>query len=194
MDEIRSFVAIDLPQSVRSQMESLQEEFKRKEADVRWVRPEGIHLTLKFLGDITPDEVGRIGRVLASIVPRWAPFSLQIKGLGCFPSVRNPRIIWVGIHDGANSVSSLQRAIEKAALDEQFPSEDRPFKPHLTLGRVRSLRGRDSLMASLEIHKDDEVGVFVAREVGLFRSELKPSGAVYTCLQRFQMTENDTGA
>ncbi len=193
-DKIRSFIAIEFPQVLRSKLESLQRELKRQEADVKWVRPEGIHLTLKFLGSISRDEIDRISNVLAGIVPRWSPFSMKIKGLGCFPSVRNPRVLWMGIQEGAGEVLSLQKAIEKASLEKNFPPEDRPFKPHLTLGRIRSPRRREALMASMETNRDIEIGSFFAQEVSLFQSELKPSGAVYTRLQVFQMLEDGKAA
>lgn len=186
-DKIRSFIAIELPQFLRSKLESLQRELKRQEPDVKWVRPEGIHLTLKFLGSISRDEIDRISNVLAGIVPRWPPFTMKIKGLGGFPSIRNPRVLWIGIQEGASEVLSLQRAIEKASLENNFPPEDRPFKPHLTLGRIRSPRGREALLASIETNRDMEIGSFSAQEVSLFQSELKPSGALYTRLQMFQM-------
>jgi len=190
MEGIRSFIAIEVPQSLLARMGELQRELRRMEAGVNWVRPEGMHLTLKFLGSISAEEVEKIARAIAPVVAAWNPFELSIHGLGCFPSSRNPRVIWVGIDRGGEEASSLQKVIEDKAAEVGFPPEGRPFKPHLTLGRVRTPIGRSAFIQVMEKHKDVEIGSFQAREVYLFKSELKASGAVYTKLQTFPMEKN----
>ncbi len=187
MDEIRSFIAIEIPQALKSRIEELQRELRRTDADVKWVRPEGIHLTLKFLGSIRQEDVERISQALAPVISAWEPFEVRIHGMGGFPSNRNPRVIWVGLERGKGEVHSLQQVLERKLVELSFPPENRPFSPHLTLGRVRSSRGKSALAQVLEKHKETEVGNFRAREVFLFRSELKPSGAVYTKLWDFSM-------
>jgi 2'-5' RNA ligase len=190
MEGIRSFIAIEVPHPLLARMGELQRELRRMEAGVNWVRPEAIHLTLKFLGSISTEELEKIARAIAPVVAAWNPFELSIHGLGCFPSSRNPRVIWVGIDRGGGEASSLQTVIEDKAAEVGFPPEGRPFKPHLTLGRVRTPIGRSAFIQVMEKHKDVEIGSFQAREVYLFRSELKPSGAVYTKLQTFPMEKN----
>ena len=190
MEGIRSFIAIEVPQPLLARMGELQRELRRMEAGVNWVRPEGMHLTLKFLGSISAEEVEKIARAIAPVVAAWKSFELRIHGLGCFPSSRNPRVIWVGIDRGGGEASSLQKVIEDKAAEVGFPPEGRPFKPHLTLGRVRTPIGRSSFIQAMEKHKEVEIGTFQAREVYLFKSELKPSGAVYTKLQTFPMGKN----
>jgi len=187
MEEIRSFIAIEIPQPLKARMEDLQKELKRTEADVKWVRPEGIHLTLKFLGSISREDIKRLSLAIAPVVSAWNPFKLRIQGLGCFPVSRNPRVLWVGIDQGGAEASALQKAIEHKAAEIGFAPEVRPFKPHLTLGRVRSPKGRLALSQAIESHKDVDLGTFQAQEVFLFRSELKPTGAVYTKLHTFCM-------
>jgi 2'-5' RNA ligase len=189
-NKIRSFIAIEIPGDLRAKIETIQKELQNKKADVKWVLPGGIHLTLKFLGEITAREVESISNILDSIIPSWKAFPLRIKGVGCFPSIRNPRIIWLGIDEGASMVSTLQKAIERSAIEQGFSAEDRPFRPHLTLGRVRSKRGLEYLIQAIENLREVEVGTFKAQEVSLFRSDLKPSGAVYTQLRGFRMFEN----
>jgi RNA 2',3'-cyclic 3'-phosphodiesterase len=191
MEGIRSFIAIEVPELLRVKMEGVQRDLRRTGADVKWVRPEGIHLTLKFLGSISPDEAEKISQAIAPIVAQWVPFSLRIRGLGCFPSARNPRIIWLGIDQGVEAVLALQKAIEDTAAAEGFAPEDRPFKAHLTLGRVRSPKGREGLNESLAPCKDVEIGVFRADRVYLFKSELRPSGAVHTKLCTLTMQNNE---
>jgi 2'-5' RNA ligase len=190
MDEIRSFVAIEIPQALKARIEELQKGLRRTDADVKWVSPQGIHLTLKFLGNIRQDDVERISQCVREVVSAWEPFEVRIQGMGGFPSSRNPRVIWVGLDQGKGSVHSLQQAIEKKSAELFFPPEGRPFSPHLTLGRVRSPRGKMALAQVLEKNKEVEVGAFRVNEVILFRSELKPTGAVYTKLQDFPMKQD----
>jgi len=190
MERIRSFIAIEVPQALLARIGELQREFRRMEAGVNWVRPEGIHLTLKFLGSVSAEELEKLARGIAPVVAARNPFELRIHGLGYFPSSRNPRVIWVGIDRGGGEASSLQKVIEDMAAEVGFPREARPFKPHLTLGRVRTPIGRSSFIPEMEKHKEVEIGTFLAQEVYLFKSELKPSGAVYTKLQTFPMGKN----
>jgi 2'-5' RNA ligase len=187
MDDIRSFIAIEIPPPLKARMEEIQRELRGTDADVKWVRPEAIHLTLKFLGPIRQEDVERISRALAPIVSGGESFEVRVKGLGCFPHPRSPRVVWLGVDRGREALARLQGGIERKTAELSFPPEDRPFSPHLTLGRVRSPRGRTGLAQALERHRDAEIGSFQAREVILFRSELRPSGAVYTKLSEFPM-------
>ena len=187
MDEIRSFIAIEIPQPLKSRMEEIQRELRRTDADVKWVRPGAIHLTLKFLGSIRQEDVERISQALPPIVADGESFEVRVQGMGCFPNPRNPRVVWLGVDQGREALASLRGAIEKRMAELSFPPEDRPFSPHLTMGRVRSPRGRAGLAQAIEKHQGVPIGSFQAQEVILFRSELRPSGAVYTKLKEFPM-------
>ena len=187
MEDIRSFIAIEVPRGLKSRLEEVQRELRRTEADVKWVRPEAIHLTLKFLGSIRQEDVGKISGAVAPVIAGWTPFEIRIQGMGGFPNLRNPRVVWVGVDRGKESLVSLQQEIERKMAELSFPPENRSFSPHLTLGRVRSSRGRAHLTQAVESRKGLELGIFQGREVILFRSELKPSGAVYTKLKEFPM-------
>ncbi|MBM4332559.1 MAG: RNA 2',3'-cyclic phosphodiesterase [Deltaproteobacteria bacterium] len=190
MEEIRSFIAIEIPQPLKVKMEDLLKKLRRTEADVKWVRPASIHLTLKFLGSVPEEMLKKIALAISPVVASGEPFALHVQGLGCFPSSRNPRVIWLGINQGAEQVSSLQRAIEKQTAELSFPPETRPFTPHLTIGRVRSPKSKNFLMQEIEANKDVEIGAFQAKEVFLIKSELNPSGAIYTKLHAFPMRES----
>jgi 2'-5' RNA ligase len=190
MDEIRSFIAIEIPQPLKSRMEEIQRELRRTDADVKWVRPEAIHLTLKFLGSIRQEDVARISQALTPIAADGESFEVRVQGMGCFPNPRNPRVVWLGVDQGREALASLQGAIEKRMAELSFPPEDRPFSAHLTMGRVRSPRGRVGLAQALEKFQGVEIGTFQAQAVILFRSELRPSGAVYTKLKEFPMGKN----
>ena len=190
MDEIRSFIAIEIPPPLKSRMEEIQRELRRTDADVKWVRPGAIHLTLKFLGLIRQEDVERISQALTPIVADGESFEVRVQGMGCFPNPRNPRVVWLGVDQGREALASLRGAIEKRMAELSFPPEDRPFSPHLTMGRVRSPRGRVGLTQAIEKHQGVPIGSFQAQEVILFQSELRPSGAVYTKLKEFPMGKN----
>jgi 2'-5' RNA ligase len=185
MDELRSFIAIEIPPPLKARMEEIQRLLRRTDADVKWARPEGIHLTLKFLGSIRQEDVERISQALAPVIADAESFEVRVQGMGCFPNPRNPRVVWLGVDQGKEALASLQRAVEQKMAELSFSPEDRPFSPHLTLGRVRSPRGRAGLAQALEKQQGVEIGSFQPQEVILFRSELRPSGAVYTKLREF---------
>jgi 2'-5' RNA ligase len=192
VEGIRSFIAIEIPGPLRARVEELQRELQRAGADVKWVRPGAIHLTLKFLGSISGEDVEKLARSLGPVISLWTPFELRIRGVGCFPSGRNPRVVWAGIKQGSVEASSLQKAVEDQATEVGFPPESRAFKPHLTLGRVRSPKGKSSLTSAIENQWDVEIGSFLASEVYLFKSELKPGGAIYTKLRTFPMGSRES--
>ena len=185
IDKIRSFVAIEIPEDVRQRLRELLRGLKSTGADVKWVRPEGIHLTLKFLGDVDREAVEILSLSLGPVVEKFAPFELKAQGIGGFPSFRNPRVVWAGLIETGGVLSALQRQIETTTAGLGFPSEERPFKPHLTLGRVRSSEGKSALTRTLEAKATLDLGAFRAERVILFRSDLRPEGAVYTRIEEF---------
>jgi len=187
VEGIRSFIAIEIPHPLLQKIGEIQRSLKSSGADVKWVRPEGIHLTLKFLGSISGEELKKLSLAIEPIITAREPFELKIIGLGCFPSLRNPRVLWVGIDNGSQEVSALQESIEKSAIEAGFLPENRPFSPHLTLGRFRSSRNKNFLTQAFENLKNEGVGNFWSTEVHLFKSELKPTGAVYTKLETYAM-------
>lgn len=187
MENIRSFVAIEIPEALKGSLGELLGELKTLPADVKWVRPEGIHATLKFLGTAAPETLERLSAALAKAAQERAGFELHMRGIGCFPSLRNPRVVWAGLVDEEGAAAELRRRIETAAREFGFPSEDRPFHPHLTLGRVRSPKGRVPLVRAIERHSGLELGSFRVERVILFRSDLRPEGAVYRRLKEFPL-------
>ncbi len=178
---IRSFLAIELPKPVLRKIEEVQADLKSVHADVRWVSPEKIHLTLRFFGNIEESRIDSIFKSIEEPVRSTSPFSLKIRGVGAFPNMKSPRVIWLGLVNG-QSVTSLQKQIETQLEKIGFEAEDRPFRPHLTLGRMKSSRGKDELGRKMEKHKEEEFGDFQVERVILFKSDLKPSGPIYTAL------------
>jgi len=183
---LRSFIALELSDDVRKNLEGLIVDLKKgvqfTPAVPSWARAEGIHLTLKFLGNIEEGMVEKIADVLRRAAAGTKPFLLKVRNLGVFPSARQPRVLWVGVKDGDEESCALQAKIEEGLLPLGFEREIRPFHPHLTLARIKSLRGTAAMMKIVEIHKSRFVGECMIDRVILFRSELHPDGARYTKL------------
>lgn len=180
---IRAFLAIDLPASLRPVLSRAQEELKKSGADVRWVPPGNIHLTLKFFGNITEAQVEAIAEAARRVAAGQTPFTLALTGAGAFPSPKNPRVVWLGVGGDLDTVRDFHRRLEAAFAALGFPPEDRPFAPHLTLGRVKSPVGRLALTHCLATLPPPEASPFQVQEIVLFRSNLSPQGATYLPLK-----------
>ncbi|MFQ5594093.1 MAG: RNA 2',3'-cyclic phosphodiesterase [Anaerolineae bacterium] len=187
MAEIRSFIAIELTQAVLDGLIKVQDELRADEwtDEVRWVRPEGIHLTLKFLGDVPANRIDAIGEAMERAVAGSRPFSITAEGLGVFPNWRRPRVVWVGLKGDVSQLHALQGKVEQSMAELGFEPEGRRFHPHLTLGRVnrRASSGyQRRLGEALQSHTVHVVGGMQVEEVSLMRSQLSPRGAKYTQL------------
>jgi 2'-5' RNA ligase len=184
---IRTFIAIEIPEEIKARMVDIQADLRKSGAQVGWVRPEGVHLTLKFLGDMEAGRIDELGKAIESAVSDIKPFALEAKGIGVFPTARAPRVVWLGLVGDLDTLAALYERVEAAAEGLGFRREDRPFKPHLTLGRVKSPGGRDALMRLVSGHEKAELGSFTADAVSVMKSELKPAGAVYTEIRRIPL-------
>jgi RNA 2',3'-cyclic 3'-phosphodiesterase len=176
---LRSFIAIELPERVRSAISELQQELKKCKADIRWVKPDNIHLTLKFLGDTDEKSLDSIVEATKAACSGYGRFDLETRGVGVFPDMRAPRILWVGISDN-DSLTGLQKSIEDGLAALGFTPEKRRFRPHLTLGRFISSSGKEGLYDKIEEHKDISPGLIEVKSLFLIKSELTPYGAEYT--------------
>lgn len=183
---IRSFIALELDQRVHREIERLQAELRKARADVKWVRPEGVHLTLKFLGDVAETTIADMVPALAETIQVHAALSLRLQGLGTFPGPGNPRVVWLGLAGDLKPLANLQKDVETIAALYDFPPENRPFKPHLTLGRVRSAQGRRELLDTMSRQTPEPIAFQVTRVI-YFKSDLKPSGAQYTALHHLPL-------
>jgi 2'-5' RNA ligase len=184
---MRTFVAIGLPERLREQLETLMGELRRCDADVRWVAPKSMHLTLKFLGEIQPRDFSDIDEVLRKISASASPTRARLRGIGSFPHLRRPRVIWIGIEPDDDHLTALHSSLEDALQELGFPRDKRGFRPHLTLGRVRSSRGKDALMRAIEASEGVDLGHLQIAELTLFESDLRQKGAVYTALGRYRL-------
>ena len=187
---MRAFIAIEIPNEIKKaiavQTAELQTQCGRA---VRWVTPDNMHLTLKFLGELKETKVGLVSQVISQTCPLFAPFDILVSGSGCFPTVQRPSVIWAGLKNPAELLN-LQRKMESELARQGFPAEERPFSAHLTIGRVRSQVGTDEmkeLQVVLKAMQIAEIGKFSASAVTLFKSELQPAGAIYTSLFKTQL-------
>jgi RNA 2',3'-cyclic 3'-phosphodiesterase len=177
---MRTFIALELSEPVRQALAEIQKKLHGPIRGARWTRPEGTHLTLKFLGESNPDQVKAICLALDEISTGFGSFSLTLAGVGAFPRASNPNVIWIGLEENAELVT-LQKMVEERIAPLGFPSEKRPFRGHLTLARLsgeywpQELRDR-----FLEMGSVCSGVTWVVDSVVLFRSDLKPSGAIYT--------------
>ncbi|MBI4964951.1 MAG: RNA 2',3'-cyclic phosphodiesterase [Desulfomonile tiedjei] len=188
--EVRAFIAIELPEEVKSFLRAIVTDLKKTAADVKWIRPEGMHLTLKFLGNISTDLVPVLEKELGPIFMEQRRVSLRAGELGAFPGLGRPRVIWAGLHDPEGALVPLARRVEELLVPFGFAPEKRPFTPHLTLGRVRSNKRMADLVEEVRQNMDAAGPSFAAVQAVLFQSILKPSGAEYHPLVRFPFAED----
>lgn len=186
MNVIRAFIAINLSEEIHHGLEQVLQDLKSRLPGnaVRWVHAGNIHLTIKFLGDVSLASLEILTTMLQTEAVRHPPFEFSVGGLGAFPSPRRPRVVWVGVEAPLELVG-LQRGVEAEMARLGYAPEERPFSPHLTIGRVTRNAGPDELRllsSVLETYKVGFLGVTRVQAIHLYRSDLQPSGAVYTRL------------
>ncbi len=177
----RTFIAVELSEEVRSSLGRMQQRLRQSGARVSWVRPDNIHLTLVFIGDVLSSGIPEIERAMDCVTATVPPFTLTVEGTGSFGSAKAPRVIWAGVNDSSGALMRLQSRLATAVREVGIPLESRPFHPHLTLGRVRSRHGADALTRTLGPASVACKSLEVDR-VQLFESQLHPDGAQHTIL------------
>jgi 2'-5' RNA ligase len=186
MTVIRAFIAIDLAPDIRRKLERVSAELKERlrNVPVRWVSTHGIHLTLKFLGDVSVANLEVLKEILQAEAAGHAPFEIRVGELGAFPTIRKPRVVWVSVQ-GPQGLSTLQHNIENETARLGYAREERAFSPHLTLARVSRSATANDVRQIADVLAQTSIGLLGTMRVDslhLFRSDLQPSGAVYTCL------------
>lgn len=183
---LRAFIASELPPALQDSIQTATAKLRETLGDglIRWVPPHNVHLTLKFLGDVSTSSLELIKQMLVTEASQFAAFDALVEGLGCYPNVRRPRVLWVGLKAPAELVS-LQRGIEAASARLGYESEERDFSPHLTIGRVRqnvSSSDVHRIRTAMESCHIGMLGTVQVDAVHLFKSELRPEGSIYTRL------------
>jgi 2'-5' RNA ligase len=187
--DIRSFLAFELSPEMKSTVSGVYENVRNSRLPVRWVRPEGIHITIVFMGNVREENLPLIGNEAGKAASDFAPFHASLKGMGCFPSCRNPRVIWIGLEGEIDRMSSFRDDLQKRLIPFGVTPEKRGFKPHLTLGRFRKPSRDESEIGKLmDRYKDLTSSVCSLHELVLFKSDLNPGGAVYTKMLSFPLS------
>lgn len=180
---LRLFIAVEVSEEVRRGVRRLRERLGRAGADVIWVRPKHLHLTLNFLGDVDPNATPAICKGVDQVAMQFNPFTIHCVGLGAFPKIDRPRTLWLGIEEEADPLTLLQAKLEEAMADLGFRPESRRFRPHLTIGRVRrGGKSLEQLTQQLVEEQDFDAGTSLLRELVIYFSELTSEGPIYTRL------------
>lgn len=182
-DYIRAFIAVEINDAIRAGLANVQSVLKEANGHVSWVRPQNIHCTLVFLGDIFLDSVSAAAHALVQAASACRPFEIEISGIGYFGSARSPRIIWAGVAGQTDVLIKLQDKITAAVLPAGLKPDLKPFSPHLTIGRVRSNRNAADLIRALEENKSKSFGKLSVQRIVLMQSRLTAKGPEYTLLQ-----------
>jgi 2'-5' RNA ligase len=192
--DVRCFIAISLPEDIvkrlAQQIASIKEVVPYDV--IRWVREDNIHLTLKFLGNVPSNEITEVTKSIKRLAARHAAFAFEVFSFGCFPNLNSPRTLWIDIREPSGALLSLQSDLEGELAELGFPRERRRFHPHLTIGRVKRNVHRDAITAlaeSLAQIKAGRIGVVQVRDIRLMRSDLHPTGAVYSQLSAVALEE-----
>jgi 2'-5' RNA ligase len=185
---MRTFIAIPIPEDCLNMLERLQQNLRACRADVRYTPIKSIHLTLKFLGEVNPELLPELAKSVEKAAPRQAGFELRLRGIGCFPNQKNPRVIWCGIEGETERLSELFNSVETACASLGFAPEHRDFHPHLTLGRVKGKRNLQPLLDCIKIGSDLE-RKFRVDCINIYKSTLRPRGAEYTVLRTIMLVE-----
>jgi 2'-5' RNA ligase len=183
MSRVRTFIAVDLESDIRDRCIALQQKLGRSAPDVKWVEPDNIHVTLLFLGEVDERDLHPVCRAVGTVCATLVPFDLSVEGVGCFPNLRRPRIVWAGIGAGTQELVALHDALEPPLLELGcYRREDRKYTPHVTLGRVKSERPSDRLAQAVQQQTAWRAGECAVAEVLVMASELRPQGPVYSVL------------
>ena len=182
---IRTFIAIELSEHIKKELSDIEKELKETKAVAKWVKPDDIHLTLKFLGNVEEEKIELIKKSIQESVKGVTPFIIDLKDIGAFPSPSRPRVIWVGVQSGKERIKNLAESIEGNLEKIGFKKEDRQFSAHITLGRIKSLVNIDKLKDLIK-EKKYHSSSFEVSKIAIMRSDLTPEGPIYTKLSEIK--------
>lgn len=187
---IRCFIAVELPREVKLELAELETTLKSRSLAVKWVDSEGIHLTLKFLGEVPEEQIDEITLAMEEATQEVSPFQLRLRGAGAFPNMNRVQVLWVGVEGELDKLLELQKRVDDNTAQLGFPKENRAFSPHLTLGRVRNeaeLAERQKLGKLLNATTFSSQQIIRVDAIYLIRSQLTRTGAIYTALKEVKL-------
>lgn len=182
---VRLFIAVELSEAQKNALPQALLELKQAEADVKWVDVEKLHITLKFLGEVRKEDVGKLKGMIKNALAGKGSFKINMKGVGCFPNWDYMRVVWVGIDKGAEELAELAKALEDIGFGKK---ENRGFNAHVTFGRVKSTKGKELLAAKMKGFLEKEFGEAEVNEIKLKESVLTPKGPIYSDVATFKLT------
>ncbi len=180
-DGVRCFVAIEIPEPIQALLKPVQTRLQSEVRKASWTKQGNFHLTLKFLGDVKTEAVDAISKAVQNVANTQTPFSIELGGIGAFPTLARPRVIWIGVKHGAATVSHIAKAVNLELKRLGFPTDNR-FHPHLTLGRLRTPANLKPLKSVLEKYDTIDGAIVNVNEIIVMQSQLHPNGAIYTPL------------
>lgn len=187
--KLRSFLAFELSGPLKESLGQVAQDLKKTSLDAKWVKIDHIHLTVIFLGDIEEQWLNQIDAAARTACSLFAPFTVHLKSMGCFPNKKRARVLWLGLGGDIVRMAELQKTLQKGLNPLNIKEEDREFKPHLTLGRFRTPGNQGQLLDTiLQQYQDLTSPVILLTELVLFKSDLKPGGAEYTRLRSWPLT------
>ena len=178
---MRTFIAVELPDEIRKALANLQRELKSRTNNARWVAPESIHVTLKFIGEIREERLEDVDNAVTGLT--WKPFTIAVKGVGFFPGTRSPRVFWAGME--APTMEGLTEQLDARMERFGFEKEKRAFRPHITLARAKNTRIESSLVAAAAQYEERDFGSFTVDRMFLLKSTLRPGGALHEKLREY---------
>jgi len=181
---VRTFLALEIDESTRSRLVDAQRQIDTAGAKMRWVAPENLHVTLKFLGEVADRDLAEVAELTAAAAGEVQPFEFDVRGLIAVPARRQLRMVWAGVDDPTGRVGRLAGLLEDALVGPGIPAETRALKPHITMARIKHARDPDGLRRQVDALGKEEFGTIAATEVVVFTSELTPSGPIYTPVAR----------
>ncbi len=186
--EFRSFLAFELNEEIKNIVSGTIREIKPLMPDIRWIRPENIHMTVVFMGDIDYSCIDPIDKAARNICKRYTPFQICLNGIGIFGTRRNPRVIWIGLDGDIREIDNLKNDFNKALKPLGIKQENRPFKPHLTIGRFKKQhRGFLGINRILDKYKNLRTSKYTQKTLTMYKSELRHTGAVYTRIKSWPL-------
>jgi 2'-5' RNA ligase len=187
---MRLFIAVNIPEEVKEEIEKLQRVLKKMPVDVKWEKKEKFHLTLKFLGEVSEEIAPALRPAIEKTLCGERPFAVSLCGLGGFPSADRPRVVWLGMREGRETLERIAGRIDEELAALGFAKEKRKFSAHLTVGRARSAQNIEALSKKIRVFEKAALGSFTVVSVDVMRSVLHPSGSEYTCLESISISSS----